>query len=206
MRVHSLFIGKIERHQWQGKDLDTAIYKKPESGPLSIGFDGFDGDEQGDKRFHGGAYKAVYSYDLRHYDYWKNELTEVPVVGAFGENITTEGLDESQLCLGDEVRVGSALLQVNQPRFPCSRLAFRFGTNDIIKQFLKSERYGVYYRVLEPGEVSVDSKIAIEKKHRKAIPLNTIAKAKLDAKDLQAKGFALEFEDLDPVWKKRFQS
>jgi MOSC domain-containing protein YiiM len=106
--------------------------------------------------------KAVYAYPTEHYEYWREELPEVSFsCGNFGENLTTEGLREDTVCIGDRLKIGSAVLIVTQPRMPCYKLALRFDHDDMIKRFLISRRSGFYFSVIEPGEVTVGSKVEI---------------------------------------------
>jgi len=111
----------------------------PVAGPVPIGKLNLAGDQQADLTVHGGPEKAVYAYPAEHYEYWRRELPNVSLPwGKFGENLTTEGLAEDTLHIGDRVRVGSAVLVVTQPRLPCYKLALRFGRDDMIKRFLLS--------------------------------------------------------------------
>jgi len=106
------------------------------------------------------------------YGYWRRKLREVPFSwGKFGENLTTEGLTEDALCIGDRLRVGSAILTVTQPRMPCYKLALRFDRNDMIKRFLMSQRSGFYFAVVEEREVHAESEVEILSRdpHRVAV-------------------------------------
>ncbi|MBV9405350.1 MAG: MOSC domain-containing protein, partial [Acidobacteriaceae bacterium] len=113
-----------------------------------------EGDRQADLRVHGGPYKAVYLYPSEHYAWWKKELPgmELPF-GMFGENLTTEGLLETHVHIGDQFRFGSAVLQVTQPRMPCSKLAMRLGLPNMVKRFWHSGRPGIYFSIVEEGEL-----------------------------------------------------
>lgn len=120
------------------------------------------GDRQSDLRVHGGPYKAVYLYPFEHYAYWQEELPDADLpYGAFGENLTTEGLTEDALHIGDQVRIGSAILQVTQPRMPCYKLALRFGRADMVKRFWASGRSGIYFSVVEEGELESGDRIDV---------------------------------------------
>lgn len=132
----------------------SAIAKSPRTGPVWIGELGLEGDEQGDPRVHGGPDKAVHHYPFDHYAAWRAELGELPVLaapGAFGENVSTRGLDESSVCLGDRYALGGAVLEVSQGRQPCWKLNDRFGVPDMARRVQDTGRTGWYYRVLEPG-------------------------------------------------------
>jgi len=151
---------------WKGMTGQTAIFKEPVPGPVRIGKLNLTGDRQADLTVHGGEEKAVCAYPAEYYDYWRQELPDAPFSwGMFGENLTIEGLREDSLCIGDQVRIGSAVLMVTQPRMPCYKLALRFDGDDMIKHFLTSGRSGFYFSVIEPGEVSAGQKIEIVNHH-----------------------------------------
>ena len=134
----------------------SAIAKAPVDGPVQVGPLGLDSDEQGDPRVHGGPDKAVHQYAQEHYAHWRAELGALPVLaapGAFGENIASTGMTEHSLCLGDQVRVGSVLLEVSQSRQPCWKLNDRFAVATMARRVQDSGRTGWYYRVLQPGHL-----------------------------------------------------
>ena len=162
MKVVSVNVGMPREVVWKGSTVRTAIFKEPVDGPVMIRELNLDGDEQADLTVHGGTHKAVYGYPAEHYEYWRRELPDVEFSwGKFGENLTTEGLLEDTLYIGDRLRVGSAILMVTQPRMPCYKLAVRFERDDMIKRFLRSGRSGFYFSVIETGEVRAGSEIEI---------------------------------------------
>ncbi len=162
MKIASVNVGMPREVVWKGMTVQTAIFKEPVDGPVTIGKLNLAGDKQADLTVHGGSDKAVYAYPAEHYEYWRQELPEVLFSwGKFGENLTTEGLGEDTLCIGDRLRVGSAVLTVTQPRMPCYKLALRFDRDDMIKRFLTSRRSGFYFSVIEEGEVRAGSEVEI---------------------------------------------
>lgn len=136
----------------------SAIDKQPVTTPLCLAPDGLAGDEQGDRRHHGGPEKALHHYAAEHYATWRLELRQRPASrlhpGAFGENVSTLGLTEANVCVGDVFRLGSATVQVSQARQPCWKLNLRFGLPDMAAHVQHSGRTGWYYRVLEAGAVA----------------------------------------------------
>ncbi|MFN3273165.1 MAG: MOSC domain-containing protein [Paracoccus sp. (in: a-proteobacteria)] len=137
-----------------GSDALSGIVKAPVDGPLALGTEGLEGDEQADRRVHGGIEKAVHHYPFDHYAAWQAELGALPALagpGGFGENISTSGPSEATVAVGDIFRLGTALLQVSQGRQPCWKLNRRFGTPDMARRVQQSGRTGWYYRVLAPG-------------------------------------------------------
>jgi len=142
----------------------SAIAKSPRSGAVWIGELGIEGDEQGDRRVHGGIDKAVHHYPSGHYAAWRAELGELPVLaapGAFGENLAGSGLDEGGVCLGDRFSFGGALLEVSQGRLPCWKLNDRFGVADMARRVQDSGRTGWYYRVLRAGSAQAGDLLAL---------------------------------------------
>lgn len=140
--------------------VSTSIFKSPIEGTVGVREHNIDGDQQADLRVHGGPYKAVYLYPSEHYPFWKQELdlSELPF-GAFGENLTTMGLSEEKICIGDRFRAGTAILQVTQPRMPCFKLGLRFGRADMVKRFWQNGLPGVYFSIVQPGELARESSI-----------------------------------------------
>jgi len=133
----------------------TSIFKSRVEGRVAVRRHNIDGDRQSDLTVHGGPYKAVYCYPREHYSFWTGQLPDVNLLnGIFGENLTTEGLTENDVCIGDQFRVGSSLLQATQPRMPCFKLGIRFGRPDMVKKFWTSGLSGIYFSVAEEGDVA----------------------------------------------------
>ncbi|MDK3018804.1 MOSC domain-containing protein [Pseudodonghicola flavimaris] len=140
-----------------GSDTLSGIVKTPVDRPLTLGPEGVESDEQADRRVHGGVEKALHHYPRDHYALWRAELGELPPLagpGGFGENISTTGLTETTVAVGDIFRLGDALLQVSQGRQPCWKLNKRFGVADMARRVQLTGRTGWYYRVLQPGTVA----------------------------------------------------
>jgi len=123
------------------------------------------GDTQSDRNAHGGPNKAVYAYASEHYAYWARELKRDSTCGSFGENLTTEGLLETDAQIGDVYRVGSAVLRVTQPRMPCAKLALRFELPTMVKLFWKSNFSGIYFGVVEEGEIGASDSMELLERH-----------------------------------------
>lgn len=153
MKLLSIQVGRPKEVEWQGKSVLTGIFKSPVPGPVEVATLGLDGDGQADPRFHGGPDKAVYGFGDDAYGWFRKRLGRELEPGIFGENLTFEKLDERTLCLGDELTLGSCRLQVSEPRFPCFKLGLRFGDPGILRIFIEGDRPGVYFRVLQEGEI-----------------------------------------------------
>ena len=165
--VDALLAGKARTYTRPGTS--SAIDKRPLAGAVRIGELGIEGDEQGDLRVHGGVDKAVHHYAFDHYALWREDLGALPMLeapGAFGENISTRGLTEGDVCLGDRFALGDALLEVSQGRQPCWKLNDRFGVADMARRVQATGRTGWYYRVLRPGTARAGDVLAlVERPH-----------------------------------------
>ena len=154
MKLLSVNVGLPREVEWRGNVVRTSIFKAPVSGRVRVTRLNVQGDRQSDLSVHGGADKAVYAYPSEHYAFWRNELPDMDFPwGAFGENLTTEGLLEDKVHIGDRFRAGSAKFMVTQPRMPCFKLAIRFNRPDMVKRFLTSGRTGFYLAVIQEGDI-----------------------------------------------------
>ena len=183
----------------------SAIAKQARTGPVFCGVLGLAGDEQGDLRVHGGPDKAVHHYASEHYAAWRQELGVSAVLdapAAFGENLHSDGLTEADVCLGDQVRIGEALLEVSQARQPCWKLGERLGRSDMAKRLQNSRRTGWYYRVLEEGALWAGAELVLQKRPHPqwslARLLDMLYRPSLDAAELRA-ALALP---LPPNWER----
>ncbi|HVB86897.1 MAG TPA: MOSC domain-containing protein [Candidatus Dormibacteraeota bacterium] len=178
MKIISLNVGLPRVVVDRGREVATGIFKSPAAGPLMLRETNLDGDRQADLSVHGGANKAVYAYPFEHYEYWRNELSDVELTwGNFGENLTTECLLESEARIGDQFRIGGALVKVTQPRLPCFKLGIRFGRDDMVKRFLSSGRSGIYFSVLEEGLVNAGDAIELLQRDARGITIADVNRA-----------------------------
>lgn len=161
MKVKSVNVSAPRVEQWQGQILTTGIFKQPVAGPIKVTKLTLEGDSQVDRRYHGGFNKAVYGYPSEHYAGWQEFLSSNFPPGQFGENLTTEGMLEESVYLGDKFRIGTAVLQITQPRVPCHKLAMKMNMPTFPKWFLKSGRLGFYFRVIEEGEIEAGNAIEL---------------------------------------------
>ncbi|MBS1825204.1 MAG: MOSC domain-containing protein [Acidobacteria bacterium] len=161
--VVSIQTGKIRSYDgWR-----TATYKDPVQGEVFLGTEGFEGDQQADRRYHGGPDKAALVYSHDHYAPWHAELFPDPLpAGAFGENILVAGLREGDVCVGDVYELGQAKVQVSQPRQPCGKQARRWGIPDLVQQINRRGWTGWYLRVLREGHVQAGDRFElVERPH-----------------------------------------
>ena len=176
MKLLSVNVGLPREVEWRGRKVRTSIWKNPKKGRVEVARLNLAGDEQSDLSVHGGADKAVYAYPAEHYAFWRTELPDMDLSwGAFGENLTIEGLIESQAMIGDRILIGSAEFVVTQPRMPCFKLGIRFGREDMVKRFLRSGRTGFYLAVLREGEVGAGDRIEFTLHDDRALSIADIA-------------------------------
>jgi MOSC domain-containing protein YiiM len=162
MKVLSVNVGTPREVEWRSDVVETAIYKTPVSGPIIVRRLNLDGDRQADLSVHGGPEKAVYVYPSEHYDYWREELPGMPLPwGAFGENLTIEGLLEPTVRIGDALSIGTSEFVVTQPRMPCYKLNVRFQKPDMVKRFLRAGRSGFYLSVSKEGRLQAGDSIEL---------------------------------------------
>lgn len=160
--ILSVLTGKVR--PFRGIDEPSAIGKLPVANPIEVSHFGLAGDEQADLINHGGLDKAIHHYPADHYPFWREELGNHPLLetaGGFGENISTQGLVESEACIGDHYRLGTALVEISQGRQPCWKLGHRFGVAAVTARVVETRRSGWYYRVLEPGRVAAGDMLSL---------------------------------------------
>jgi len=154
MEVLATNIGQAQLIEWRGQQISTGIFKYPTNQPIFLGNEDVEGDHVIDRRYHGGTDKACYIYSADHYSFWKEKYPNSDwSFGMFGENLTVEGLLESEIRIGDRFLLGKALVEVAQPRQPCFKLGIRFGNQQVVDDFWLSEYPGIYVRIIESGIV-----------------------------------------------------
>ncbi|KPV56832.1 cytoplasmic protein [Paenibacillus sp. A3] len=165
IKIVSLNVGKPQSVPFEKKEVSTGIYKQPVEGEVFLSSLNFDGDGQADLVHHGGVDKAVCVYPYEHYAYWSKQLGRELQYGAFGENLTTQGLLEDDLCIGDTFRVGGAVLQVSQPRQPCFKLSVKYGVPKLPLWVQNTGYTGYYFRVLQEGNVAAGDELILLERH-----------------------------------------
>jgi MOSC domain-containing protein YiiM len=207
MQLVSVNVGLPQTITWKGRTVQTGIFKTPVNGRVQVRTLNLAGDRQADLSVHGGPNKAIYVYPSEHYDYWRGEfpIMELPW-GMFGENLTTTGLLEGAVNVGDTLRIGSAVAMVTQPRVPCYKLAAKFGREDIVKRFLASGRSGFYLKVVQEGEVGVGDAIELISRDGHAVTVEDVANLYRDSPDqvglLQR---VVQVEALPENWRDHFR-
>jgi len=162
-RIESVNVGTPRTTDWHGREVASAIWKAPVAGRIAVRGVNLEGDDQADRRVHGGDGKAVYAYASEDYVWWAGVLgrAEALAPATFGENLTTAGLALEACRVGEQWRVGDAVLEVVQPRFPCFKLGMRMGDAGFVKRFEAAGRPGVYLRIVTPGTIGAGDRIAV---------------------------------------------
>jgi len=207
MKIISVNVGLPRLVLRNDEPVSTGIFKEPVAGRVMMRRLNLDGDRQADLSVHGGPEKAVYVYPSEHYDFWKHELPDMDLPwGVFGENLTTTGLFETEINIGDKFRIGTAEVMVTQPRMPCYKLGIRFGRADIIKRFLVSERSGFYLSVLKEGEVGAGDEFELIEKNASGVRVVDVTRLySSERENIDLMRRAIATEALPESWREYFQ-
>jgi MOSC domain-containing protein YiiM len=207
MQLRSINVALPTTVEHDGRSFTTGIFKKPVCGPVALRRHNLEGDGQGDRTVHGGEFKAVYAYPFEHYATWARELDRDDLEpGQFGENLTVEGMLEHEVHIGDVFRIGSAVVEVSQPRLPCATLAMKMNSRTFPKQFLASGRLGFYLRVVDEGTLSAGD--SIERLHigDEHLKITDLWRAyHVDKDDLDTARRALRLPTLQSEWRQPFE-
>jgi MOSC domain-containing protein YiiM len=207
--VVSVNVGLPREVRWHGKRITTGIWKEPVSGRVAVRRLNLDGDRQADLRVHGGADKAVYAYPSEYYELWSRERPELDFgAGRFGENLTTEGLLDTDVSVGDRFRIGTAELVVTQPRLPCFKLGLRMERDEFVTEFLERGLLGFYLEVVREGEVEAGDPIVELARDPRAFRVTEIAFARLSKSvrdDVEGMRRAADLDVLPENWRDHFR-
>ncbi|HKU82745.1 MAG TPA: MOSC domain-containing protein [Candidatus Nitrosocosmicus sp.] len=205
----SVNVGLPKQVSYGKRQVVTSIFKEPIEGRVKVTTLNLDGDAQADLSVHGGLDKAIYSYSEEHYKYWKEVYpTIVMPFGMFGENLTTQGLNEDTVNIGDQYQIGSSRLVVTQPRMPCYKLGIKFGRMDILEKFINSQRPGIYYKVLQEGDLGTGDNITLLHKDKNNVTINDIVSLYIndrhDKENISKMKKATKLKSLPESWKTYF--
>lgn len=187
-----------------GKTFTTAIFKKPVTDPVFVHKMNLAGDRQADLKNHGGEDKAVYAFSFDHYAYWGTVLHKPTMpFGQFGENLTITGLNEASLNIGDQLKIGHCLLEISQPRIPCFKLGIIMDTPNMPRLFIEHGATGIYFRVLEEGQITAGCPIEIVSRGKNRLPVKTLFTSYFDPnlRNPDILKTALEIPELAAEWK-----
>jgi MOSC domain-containing protein YiiM len=187
-RLLSVNVGRPRQvHVRRGRPIHSAIGKAPVEGRVRVEGVNLAGDDQADRRVHGGPDKAVYAYAIEDTRWWEGELGRELAPGMFGENLTTEGVDVTGAVIGERWRVGSVELEVCQPRQPCFKLGLRFGDPLMLRRFAHASRPGAYLRIVREGELGAGDAVEILSRPEHGITVGLVGDAILLDDDLAAR-------------------
>ena len=206
MHIVSVNVGLPQDHIWKDKLVRTSIFKQSTSEPVQVHAEHLAGDGQADLRVHGGPNKAVYAYPQEHNAYWQAHLSAEKLgPGAFGENLTTVGLLETDVRIGDCFQMGTAVLMAIQPRRPCFKLGIRLQDDTLVQHFEQARRSGIYFRVQQEGVVQAGDSIQLVQPSSHHVTIQDIVdNLTAGPKDLSKIQQILELPYLSPSWRERF--
>lgn len=201
-QIVAVFVGQPKTYIAEdGSEWRSAIFKSPVTGPIALGSCTLEGDKVADTRHHGTPDMALCAYPLSHYAKWNTEFGSALEAGNVGENVTVDGLDEDQICIGDTFQLGTARIQVSQPRFPCYKQERRTGLEGFLKAVFATGRTGWYFRVLEQGTIQAGDSLTLLERPLPDITVATVNAAMFDPApaDVRARLSALEL--LSESWR-----
>ncbi len=176
-RVESVNVGAPRPVELEGRTIWTAIWKTPVEGRVALRGVNLQGDDQAERTVHGGPDKAVYAYAAEDTELWESELGEPLGSAPFGENLTVRGLPVSEAVIGERWEVGTALLEVAQPRLPCFKLGLRMGDPRFVARFAEADRPGAYLRVVREGDIGAGDAIEVVSRPAHGVTSALVARA-----------------------------
>ncbi|HEY3245705.1 MAG TPA: MOSC domain-containing protein [Phycisphaerae bacterium] len=205
MKLMTLNIGRPHVVVRGGRQYSTAFDRRPAEGPVALTTEGLAGDRVSDQAVHGGADKALCCYPFEHYAFWGQQLGAELTVPSFGENLTTSGLLEAHVCIGDSFRIGSGIVQVSQPRQPCWKLALRHGEPRMIAWIHARGFTGFYVRVIQPGTLAGGEAIELLERPYPNLTVMALTRLRLsDTPDRAALGRLISISELSGSWRQHF--
>jgi MOSC domain-containing protein YiiM len=202
-RIMCLAIGKPKEYIWeQGKEKSAIGKNVLKTAELNV--NGFVDDDVANHEFHGGVDRAVCIYPYEHYSRWEKRFNKKLRLPAFGENITAAGMTEAEVYIGDIYKIGNTVVQVTQGRVPCSTISSFNQEKEFLKLVFKTSLTGYFFRVMEEGTISIDSKIELVEQHPKKISVLFAAQTLFHNHDQKAIEKILEVEEMALDWKQRF--
>ena len=173
--ILSINVSQPTRLTYKGRCVRSSIRKQPVAGAVALDLSALDGDRQADRNNHGGHNKGVYIYPSEHYKTWSAYLQRPLAYGTLGENLTVEGLLETDLCIGDRLTIADVILQVTQPRIPCYKLDMSVGLDGFSKTFAHSCKLGSYTKIIKGGTLTAGNEIVFEQRANESISVHEIA-------------------------------
>jgi MOSC domain-containing protein YiiM len=160
-RLLSVNVGRVRLFEYNGRPAKSAIWKTPVTGRIAARGVNLEGDEQADRKAHGGPDKAIYAYAVEDLHWWQQELARPLVYGALGENLTTEGIAVNDALIGERWEIGTTVVEVSEPRVPCWRLGVRMNDETFPRRFTAALRPGSYLRIIVEGDLASGDEIRV---------------------------------------------
>ncbi len=199
-RIISVNAGELRTVEFRGRMVSTGIYKLPVEGAVRVEGVNLGGDDQADRRVHGGVDKAVYAYASEDYEWWSGQLGRNLPPGTFGDNLTTQGIDVGGAVVGQHWRIGDVALEVSEPRVPCYKLGIRMGDPGFPQMFSAAHRPGAYLRIVEEGSLASGDRIEIGTPPGHGLTVGDIAR--IYDRDHHEAGRLLEVAQLSDPWRR----
>ena len=207
-RILEICVGKPQPIEVNGKLEDSGIFKREVSGTVPLSLLNLEGDEQANLKYHGGRSKAVYVYSASHYPYWQEALGKESLQPSqFGQNVTVDGLADDTVRIGDVFQLGTALVEVAQPRIPCAKLGVRLGDPEFANKFLMAGRLGYYLYVVEEGVLAVGDEMRLVQRPEHEVTVADLWQTTFtQQRSLDVAQQALQLPHVDEGWKKRLRA
>ena len=199
-RIVSVNVGELRTVEFRGRIVSTGIYKFPVEGAVRVEGVNVGGDDQADRRVHGGVDKAVYAYAWEDYEWWSGQLGRTLPPGTFGDNLTTQGIDVGGAVVGQHWRIGDVALEVSEPRVPCYKLGIRMENPRFPQVFSAAHRPGAYLRIIEEGSLAAGDRIEIGTPPEHGLTVGDIAR--IYDRDHHESGRLLEAAELSDPWQR----
>jgi MOSC domain-containing protein YiiM len=198
-RVLSVNVARPREFEFQGKPASSSIWKTPVEGPVAARGVNLEGDDQADREVHGGPDKAVYSYSIEDIRFWEGELKRPLPLSAFGENLTTSGIDVSGALIGERWEIGTTLLEVSEPRAPCWKLGVKMEDPAFPRKFTRAGRPGAYLRIVREGVLAAGDEIRVVDRPRHGLRIGDVFRIYTREREKAAR--LLEIPELSEDWK-----
>src|SRR6516225_4883429 len=197
-KVLSVNVGKAREFEYNGRLARSAIWKSPVAGRIAARGVNLAGDDQADRKAHGGPDKALYAYAVEDAHWWAQQLGRALVYGEFGENLTTEGIDGNDALVGERWRIGTLVLEVSEPRIPCWRLGVRMNDKTFPRRFTEALRPGAYLRIVVEGELGGGDAILVVDRPDHDLTVRDVFR--IYTRDREEAGRLLAFPGMSEAW------
>jgi len=199
-RVLAVSVGQPREFDYHGKRAKSAIWKTPVEGRVAVRGVNLEGDDQADRQAHGGPDKAVYAYAVEDARWWETREGRPFASAAFGENLTTEGIEVNDALVGERWAIGSAVLELAEPRVPCWRLGVRMNDPGFVRRFTEALRPGAYMRIVTEGDVGAGDAIAVVSKPDHDLSIRDVFR--IYTRDRDECGRLIEVPQMSEAWKR----